>query len=230
MRRKRSARDTALTADVIVDAALRIADAEADLDRLTVRRLADELGVGTMTLYGYFRGKDEILDGMADRVLGGMRLPATPDQGPAEALRTVAHAFLAMMREHPSVVRLLAGRVTDSRTALRGAMEAVLQRLVDAGLPGPVAVRCYGFLITYAIGFASYQVPRPWGRRDSKDGAERRRQRRHFYAGLPIDEFPRIVTLADEVVELPGDEQFAAGVEAFIDATVRGLSHPDADR
>ncbi|WP_028921292.1 TetR/AcrR family transcriptional regulator [Pseudonocardia acaciae] len=221
-RKPARARDTALTPELIIDAALRIADTEADLDRLTVRRLADQLGIGTMTLYGYFRGKDEILDGMADRVLGRMRLPSTPDAGPAEALRTVAYAFLTMMREHPSIVRLLGSRVTDSQTALRGAMEAVLQRLVDAGLPGPVAVRCYGFLITYAIGFASYQAPRPWGRRDSDTSAEQRRQRRHFYAGLPIDEFPRIVCLAEDVVEMAGDEQFAAGVEAFIQSTLRG--------
>lgn len=163
MARQRQSRrgDTPLSPERIIEAALRISDADGDLDRLTVRRLATELGVGTMTLYSYFRSKDEILDGMADHVLGRMRLPAEPDDGPAEALRTAGHAFLAMMREHPSVMRLFATRITDSPTALRGAMEAVLRRLVDAGIPGPVAVRCYGFLITYAIGFASYQTPRP---------------------------------------------------------------------
>src|SRR5918999_5584598 len=116
--------DTALSAQRIIDAALRISDADGDLDRLTVRRLAADLGVGTMTLYSYFRSKDEILDGMADHVLGRMELPAAPATGPADALRTVGHAFLALMQEHPSVVRLLASRVTSSRTALRGAMEA----------------------------------------------------------------------------------------------------------
>lgn len=88
-----------------------------------------------------------------------------------------------MMREHPSVVRLFSSRVTDSPTALRGAMEAVLQRLIDSGIPGPAAVRCYGFLITYAIGFAAYQAPRQWGRLSGEDGTEARRQRSHFYAG-----------------------------------------------
>ncbi|WAP54754.1 TetR/AcrR family transcriptional regulator [Streptomyces sp. S465] len=215
--------DTPLSPERIIETALRISDTEGDLDRLTVRRLATELGVGTMTLYSYFRGKDEILDGMADHVLGRMRLPAEPDAGPAEALRTVGHAFLAMMREHPSVVRLFSTRITDSPAALRGAMEAVLRRLVDAGIPGPLAVRCYGFLITYAIGFASYQTPRPWGRAAAEDGAEQRRQRRHFYAALPIDEFPLVVDLAEEVTELPSDAQFAAGLEAYIDSTLRTL-------
>ncbi|MBW0114788.1 TetR/AcrR family transcriptional regulator [Pseudonocardia abyssalis] len=212
-----------LTPERIIDAALLISDAESDLDRLTVRRLAAELGVGTMTLYSYFRSKGEILDAMADHVLGRMRLPAEPAAGPDEALRSVADAFLAMMREHPSVVRLLATRITNSRTALRGAMESVLAHLVAAGVPGPTSVRCYGFLITYAIGFVSYQTPRPWGRQDVEEAAEVRRQRSHFYAGLPRDDFPQMVALADHLVDLPSDEQYRAGVDAFIESVVRGL-------
>ncbi|MFE4500487.1 TetR/AcrR family transcriptional regulator [Rhodococcus sp. NPDC056743] len=217
-------RDTSLTTERIITAALQISDADPNLERLTVRRLAAELNVGTMTLYSYFRSKEDILDGMADHVLGRMQLPSEPDSGPAEALRTVGHAFLSIMRDHPSVVRLFASRITDSRTALRGAMEAVLQRLVDSGIPGPQAVQCYGFLITYAIGFASYQTPRPWGRLTNDEGTEQLRQRSHFYAGLPIEEFPQVVNLADEVAELPYDSTFDAGLEAYIDATVRTLA------
>ncbi|OLT18697.1 transcriptional regulator [Pseudonocardia sp. CNS-139] len=215
-----------LTPERIIDAALRISDAESDLDRLTVRRLASELGVGTMTLYSYFRSKDEILDGMADHVLGGMQLPAEPATSPEQALRSVAFAFLTMMREHPSVVRLLATRITDSRAALHGAMESVLQYLVEAGIRGPAAVRCYGFLITYAIGFASYQTPRPWGRPDGPGSADVRRQRMHFYAGLPLEDFPQMVELAEHLVDLPGDDQYAAGLEAFVESVVRSLPQP----
>ncbi|WP_214403506.1 TetR/AcrR family transcriptional regulator [Pseudonocardia lacus] len=221
-------RGSMLTPDRIIEAALRLADGDGDLDRLTVRRLASELGVGAMTLYSYFRSRDDILDGMADHVLGRMRLPPEPASGPGEAIRQVGFAFLDMMREHPTVVRLLGSRITTSRPALLGAMEAPLRRLVDAGIPGPVAVRCYGFLITYAIGFASYQLPRPWGRTpapgtDAEERAEERRQRSHVYSALPIDTFPRLVELADELVTLPSDEQFAHGLEAFVTATVARL-------
>lgn len=216
--------EPSLTRERIIEAALLIADSEAGLDRLTIRGLAAELGVGTMTLYSYFRGKEEILDGMADHVLGRMRLPDEPDNSPADALRTVGHAFLTMMREHPAVVRLFATRVTDSQIALHGAMENVLHRLIDAGIPGPLAVRCYGFLITYAIGFASYQTPRQWGRMRGAADAERRRQRRHFYAGLPIQDFPHVVDLAEEVAGLPLDEQFDAGLEAYIDSILRVIA------
>ncbi|WP_291414150.1 TetR/AcrR family transcriptional regulator [Actinophytocola sp.] len=216
-----------MTPDQIIKAALRIADVEADLDQLTVRRLASELNVGTMTLYSYFRGKENILDGMADHVLGRMPLPDEPDDTPADAIRMVARAFLAMMREHPSVVRIFSTRVTDSRTALRGAMEAVLDRLVAAGIPGELAVRCYGFLITYAIGFVSYQIPRSWGGDPDSDEelAEARRQRVHFYKGLPATEFPHMVDLADTLVDLPSDAQYMAGVEAFVQTVEAALKN-----
>ncbi|MFW3171610.1 TetR/AcrR family transcriptional regulator [Geodermatophilus sp. CPCC 206100] len=218
------ARASALSPEVILEAALRISDAENDLSGLTVRRLAAELGVGTMTLYSYFRGKEELLDSMADHVLGRLELPEPePEEDPATALRVVSRVFLDLMRSHPSVVRLFATRVTTSPVARRGAMEAVLERLVSAGIPGPLAVRCYGFLITYAIGFASYQAPRPWGR-PGGEGEELRRQQRHFYAAMPADDFPRLVELSDRLVELPSDEQYAFGVEAFIGSVLRDLS------
>jgi len=231
MARKRAqsgrGRAAPLTPDQIIEAALRIADVEADLDQLTVRRLATELNVGTMTLYSYFRSKENILDGMADHVLGRMPLPDEPDNTPGDAIRTVARAFLAMMREHPSVVRIFSTRVTDSRTALRGAMEAVLDRLVAAGIPGPLAVRCYGFLITYTIGFVSYQIPRSWGGDPGtgEDLAEARRQRVHFYKGLPAAEFPHMVDLAETLVDLPSDGQYLAGVEAFVQTVEAALEN-----
>ncbi|MEJ2869864.1 TetR/AcrR family transcriptional regulator [Actinomycetospora sp. OC33-EN08] len=204
-----------------MDAALAIADSEADLDRLTVRRLAADLDVGVMTLYGYFRNKDEILDAMGDRILGSMAFPDEVDTEPAAALRTLGLAFLAMMREHPSVVRLLATRVTDSPAALVGAMEGVLHRLAAAGITGPLAVRCYGFLITYALGFSAYETPRTWGRAgDAGDAAEARRRRSHFYAGLDRDRFPHTVDLAAELPALPTDEQFADGLDAWIAGVV----------
>ncbi|GLZ47740.1 hypothetical protein Acsp06_39250 [Actinomycetospora sp. NBRC 106375] len=213
----RASTASGLSAERIIDAALVIADEEADLDRLTVRRLAADLDVGVMTLYGYFRNKDEILDAMGDRILGSMTLPEQAATEPAAALRDLGHAFLAMMRDHPSVVRLLATRVTDSPGALVNAMEGVLERLAVAGITGPRAVHAYGFLITYALGFSAYEAPRAWGRaQDAAATAEARRQRTHFYAGLSRERFPHTVDLADDLPTLPTDEQFADGLETWI--------------
>ena len=220
--RPADSRGTNLSREVIVDTALRICDEEPDLGRLTVRKLASDIGVGTMSLYSYFRSKEEILDAVADRVLGGLELsPATDDETPADAIREVARALMVMMREHPVIVRLFTNRVTDSQLALRGGMEAVLQRLIDAGLPGPLAIRCYSFLVTYTLGFVSYTLNRRWTSGEEAD--ELRRRRTHFYAGLPLEEFPVMVGLSRELVELPADSQYQFAVEGFIEHVLREL-------
>ena len=51
----------------MVDRAMQLADG-AGLDALTIRKLANELGVTPMALYWHFRSKDELLDGLAERV------------------------------------------------------------------------------------------------------------------------------------------------------------------
>ncbi|URN00972.1 TetR/AcrR family transcriptional regulator C-terminal domain-containing protein [Actinomadura madurae] len=116
-------------------------------------------------------------------------------------------AFRSMMLAHPCVVRLLSTRVTDSIDALDGAMEDVLVRLESAGLKGAEATRAYGVLITYALGFSGYQAPRTWG-----DDPEARRQRHHFYAGLPADRFPTTVRLSADLPSLPSSDQFEFGL------------------
>ncbi|MFC5754229.1 TetR/AcrR family transcriptional regulator [Actinomadura rugatobispora] len=206
----------------IVEASLKIADTEG-LDDLTIRRIASELGVGAMTLYGYVRSKEEILDAMADHVLGGIRFPEADSSDPAAVLRAAATGFLSMMREHPSMVQLMTSRVTMSMHSMEGGMEGVLSRFLEAGLPPETAVRCYSFLITYALGFAGYQHPRPWGHTDRPESAELRRQRRHFYASLPATKFPSVVAIAEHLVDLPADAQFDFGVECFISSVLAGL-------
>jgi AcrR family transcriptional regulator len=205
-----------LTADQIIEVATGICDKEG-LDALTIRRLAADLDVGNMTLYSYFRSKDEILDGIADHVLGNFTLPPAQETSPQEVVHALALAFLQMMREHPSIVQLLSTRVTISQKSLRFALEMVIGRLRDAGFSGTASVEAYGVIMHYTLGFASYQAPRPWGHPDHPDLPELRRQRKHFYSSLPISEFPHLVELADVVTVLPSTEQFLAGLECLTD-------------
>ncbi|ROO87102.1 TetR family transcriptional regulator [Actinocorallia herbida] len=210
------ARKSSVSLERIVEAALKIAD-EVGLDDLTIRNIASELGVGPMTLYGYVRSKDEILDAMADHVLGGITMPEADPADPGAVLRAAATGFLAMMRRHPSIVQLMTSRVTMSMHSMEGGLEGVLARFLEAGIPPRTAVGCYSFLITYSLGFAGYQHPRPWGHTGGDGEVEElRRQRRHFYASLPAAKFPSVVSIADELVDLPADAQFHFGVECFI--------------
>lgn len=219
-------RAKSLSSERIIEVATRICD-EEDIEVLTIRRLASELGVGAMTLYSYFRSKEEILDAIADYVMGNFRLPAAEETSPAAVVRDLALAFLEMMREHPSIVRLFSTRVNATPESMSGAFEAVIGRLREAGFKDGGAVRVYGLIVQYSLGFASYQAPRPWGRRDLSGSEELRRQRRHFYAALPRDDFPNMVGLAEDVTALPGDDQFLFGLECLIDGAMRRVEMVD---
>ena len=204
----------ALTADAIVEVAVRICDSER-IDSLTIRRLAADLGVGPLTLYSYFRSKEEILDGVADHVLGSFEVPPVDGHSAEETVRSLAHALLGMMRRHPSVVYLMASRTTTSGRSMKGAMDDVIGCLRAVGFKDEAAVRVYAALMIYALGFASYQLPRQWGL-PGEQAAELRRQQTHFYASLPRDEFPNLVDLSPVVTTMASDEQFDFGLDALV--------------
>ena len=216
-----------LTRENIVAAALEMTDASDGLDAVTVRSLAARLNVGAMTLYGYFRSKEDILDAVADHVMGSLPMPAKDDESPEEAIRAVADAFLELMKEHPGVVALLASRTTRSQESLRAAMESVLQRLTAAGIPAPLAIHSYGFLIQHAIGYTTYLTPRPWGGPHSPEVAELRRQQQHFYAALPVSQFPVMVEWASDLVMLPARETYDFAVDALVQLVGRLVPQPE---
>ena len=212
----------ALTRASIVDAALRIADDSADISAVTMRRVAQALDVAPMSLYNHVRTKDELLDAMADRVLGSISLDGLGDDGtPAERIGYLANALLAALKTHPAMARLLASRTTYSAEALYGSMEQPLAYLRDAGLSREDAVRTYGALLVLAMGFVNYQFPRPWsGWRESPEMAESRRQRRLHYQALPLSRFPQTIESAEQIVALADEELFMWAVRHLANSIV----------
>jgi len=215
-----------LSKEDIVSVALEMADSSG-LDTLTVRSLASRLNVGAMTLYGYFRSKELLLDAVADHVMSTLETPDVPGESPEQAVRAAAAGFLDLMTDHPSVVALLATRTTRSPHSLHAAMESVLGRLVNAGIPAPLAIQCYGFLIQHAIGYTTYRTPRPWGGPPSPELDELRRQQQHFYAGLPANDFPLVVEWASDLVLLPSRETYDFAVDALVSIVGRLVPQPD---
>src|SRR5438132_8355656 len=94
-----------LTLDAIVDAAAALIDAEG-FQALTMRRIAEECGVGVMTLYGYVRTKEEILGALSDRLLGEVELPSKRGRPwtarVADVFRSVHRVFSA----HPELAQI----------------------------------------------------------------------------------------------------------------------------
>jgi len=98
------------TADV-VRAAVALADADG-IDAVTIRRVAEQLGVSPMSLYTYVPGRAELLDLMIDHVHGELGTPAE-GLGWRAALTAVAEDQWALFHRHPWLLE-----VTTSRSAL----------------------------------------------------------------------------------------------------------------
>ena len=98
-----------LTVDQIVAAAVAIADAEG-LKNLSMRRVADRLGVGTMSLYRYVPGKAELLDVMVDRVSGEIESADRRPRPWRRRLERVARDNRRLYERHPWLLQVFAGR------------------------------------------------------------------------------------------------------------------------
>ncbi|MEU5195516.1 TetR/AcrR family transcriptional regulator [Streptomyces scabiei] len=146
-----------LTLDRIVQAAVRVADTEG-LHALSMRRVATELGTGTMSLYRYVPGKGELLDLMLDRVQRPSENPADlGDGGWRSALEALGRATLALYRRHPWLLQVNQSRPVLGPSALDG-MEKVLSRIKSMGLTDPELVSAIIAVDSYVVGAARTQL------------------------------------------------------------------------
>lgn len=98
-----------LNVDRIVRAAIEVADAEG-LQALSMRRVAEKLGVGTMSLYTYVPGKPELLDVMLDTVYGETARPDEVPGGWRGRLEVIARENWRLYLRHPWLLQVAASR------------------------------------------------------------------------------------------------------------------------
>jgi len=103
----------ALSTAEVVDAAIELADADLDLATLSMRRVAERLGVGTMSLYTYVASRAELIEAMLDRAYAET-LPAldaaAADGDWAAGLRRVAEVSWQLYERHPWILQVFTGR------------------------------------------------------------------------------------------------------------------------
>ena len=122
----------ALSLERIVRTAIEIADRDG-LEAVTMRRLAQALGVAPMALYTYVPGKAELLDLMLDAVYADMPRAPWGDEGWRQRLTTVAHDNRALFAAHPWAAAVSTGR-PPLGPGLMAKYEHELSALADAGL------------------------------------------------------------------------------------------------
>jgi DNA-binding transcriptional regulator YhcF (GntR family) len=111
MSRQISRAPHSLTADAIVRAGTSLADAEG-LAALSMRRIANDLGVGAMTLYHYVPSKEELVRQMADAAFGTEPLPQPRPTGWRAHLEAIARLHWRTYRRHPWVASVALGSIS----------------------------------------------------------------------------------------------------------------------
>jgi len=129
-----------LSVDRIVRAAIEIADAEG-IDALTMRRVGEALGVGTMSVYTYVPGKAELLDVMVDTLYGDMERQTDAPGGWRDRLERIARDNLALYRNHPWLLHAETSRPVLGPNVL-AKYDYELGAVANLGLDASRWIRC----------------------------------------------------------------------------------------
>ena len=206
-----------LTQEAIVDAAMRILDAEG-LDALSMRRIADELDTGPASLYWHVGSKDGLLDLIFDRVIGEQRVP-DPEAGQwREQLKEVARDMRRTILRHRDIVRISIGRIPMGPNAIRYS-ERVLAMLRAGGVPDRLAVLAFFLLTSVVNGFTMDETGEPPADEPPlEEGAQMARQ---YLASLPQSDFPNLIALADHFTVTDPEVRFELLLDLFVEGLAR---------
>jgi TetR/AcrR family tetracycline transcriptional repressor len=210
-----------LSRETIITSALALADSEG-LDAVTIRRLAQDHGVTPMALYWHFKEKEQLLDGLAERLFADVVLPVpTPRATWHQQLREVLDAILAAVRPHPSVAHLALNRVLTSTAGLVIA-ERVLGLLRGARFSPEQAADVGGYLLCSIITLVTSE-PGAGAVADDDERDAMTRQRRAALLTLSPKEYPNVIASADALASCANEEAYyRRGIDMLVQGT-RGV-------
>ncbi|MFJ9611522.1 TetR/AcrR family transcriptional regulator [Kitasatospora sp. NPDC101176] len=206
---------TPLSRERLLDAAIAVADA-GGLAALTIRSVADELGVKPMSLYHHVANKEAIVDGIVDVVFGEIDLPVADGRW-RPALRGRAHSARAVLRRHPWATPLMESRTHPGPATLRH-HDAVLATLRSGGFSFPLAAHAFSLLDSYTYGFALTEAALPFTPEDVGEVVP------DFLAQFPAERYPHLAEFTREHVLRPGYD-YGAEFDYGLDLILDGLEH-----
>ncbi|MFF9816198.1 TetR/AcrR family transcriptional regulator [Streptomyces sp. NPDC014006] len=206
----RPGRPPRLSRAEIVTAARRIIDEEG-VAKLTMRRLAKEIGSTPMALYHHVRDKEELLLLLLEDYAGQAPRPSLPAD-PRERLLAAATAMRDLLARCPWLVEVLTADDLLAPSAL-WFVEQVVDAAIACGLSPEQAVHAYRSIWYYTAG--ELIVRATAARRRATD--DRPTYRDQVFAGLDPAGLPRLAALGPRWAELTATDTYAAGLRALVD-------------
>src|SRR4051794_8066807 len=219
-----------LSPDRVIDAALELADRDG-LEGLSMRTLAQQLGVVPMALYKHVANKDELIDGMVDCVWAEVEAPA-PELGWREALRRRSVSLRDALLRHRWAVGLMEARMRPGFANLvqHNAMMGCLRR---SGFSFRTTVHVTSVLDAYVYGFALQEKTLPF--ETAEESGEVAGQKLEATPPELALQFPYLLEVVSELAKAgyDYDEEFATGLDLILEGVERlrpGWAIAEADR
>ena len=201
-----------LTRERVLRAAIAHADA-GGLAALTMRTLAEMLGVAPMALYRHVANKNDLVDGMVDVVFSEIGVPSGGGDWKT-SMRRRAIAVREALARHPWAVGLMESRRTPGPANLRH-HDAVIGRLRAAGFDVAMAAHAYSLLDSYIYGFALTKMNLPFETSEEVGPVAET-----MLQPYPANEYPNLVEFLSEHVMRPGydyGDEFEYGLDVILD-------------
>ncbi|GAB3586968.1 TetR/AcrR family transcriptional regulator [Amycolatopsis endophytica] len=197
----------------ILTAASRLIDRDG-WPKLTIRRLAAEIGVGATTLYHHVRDKEDLLLQLFSHYAEQIRRPEMPGDA-RERIVTAATVMHDSLAAWPWAVEVLTADDLLSESAL-WMVEAIVGGAIEAGCTEEQAVDLYRGVWYYTVG--EILVRANAARRRADD--ERPTYRERVFGSLDGARLPHLAAIGERWTELAGRDTYAEGLRAFVDGAL----------
>ncbi|KAA5834333.1 TetR/AcrR family transcriptional regulator C-terminal domain-containing protein [Saccharopolyspora hirsuta] len=223
--------DTHIDQRSIVRTAITIADAEGRT-AVSMRRVAAELGAGTMSLYRHVPDKDELLRLMADAAFAETPLPEPSRHSWRRSLEKLAHQHWATYQQHPWLAPIALTSLAEPPLLPTGMahLEWQLTALDGLGLPQHTALHIAVSLNGYVGGMAmSRSMEREYTRETGLTTRQRHEtDRAEFDTLLASGRFPKLAATAASGITLDLDQLFEFGLQRHLDGITHHLTRGPA--
>jgi AcrR family transcriptional regulator len=222
-------RRAGLTQREIVEAGVRIADADG-LPFVTMRRVADSLGVSTMALYRHVPNKQDLTLQMAGSVFAAVRLPDIPLTAWRPRLDAAAHLFWAVFSRHPWAAEVLSVSRPQLVPSVLPLAEWSLSTLRTIGFATHDMLCAHISLFAHVRGMALARLTEAQAEKDTGMSADEwmRRHDRALRQQAGSAGHPGLARVIGEPFDFDLDTVFEYGLQRLldgIDAQRRALGH-----
>jgi AcrR family transcriptional regulator len=198
-----------LSRERVLSTALHLADEEG-IEALSMRKLAEVLGVKAMSLYNHVANKDDLLDGIVDRVISEIEVPDLRLDWKA-AMRRRANSAHEVLLRHPWATMPIVSRINVGSAMLRY-VDATLGCLVKAGFSFEMADQAWNAIDSHIYGFTLQELNFPLEASDYSEVAT------SFISMIPREQYPYMNQLSQQVIDgsYDGLHDFEFGLELIL--------------